>query len=254
MLNDLLLLSGNDIPFSAAEITVHVPTIKEIGLIGEELFFMGIQFLNFSKDNLVDVDQREMQQFSDFQILMSIATNNDLNVRTSRAAAEMVLTLLFPEYKITFLPIAIALFKDEKNYFINQDNFDEFKEILTQVFCLTDIFGQQVQPSYNPGNAVAERLAKQFERYHKKIKEIKSQSTDGQKVSILSRYISILAVGEHKDINSLVNYTIYQLFDEFTRFNLKQQSDMYIQAKMAGAKDLQEVENWMKDIHSNSDD
>jgi hypothetical protein len=26
--------------------------------------------------------------------------------------------------------------------------------------------------------------------------------------------------------------------------------DIYIQAKMAGAKDLKEVEDWMKDIHS----
>jgi hypothetical protein len=26
--------------------------------------------------------------------------------------------------------------------------------------------------------------------------------------------------------------------------------DMYIKARMAGAKDLKEPENWMKDIHS----
>jgi hypothetical protein len=26
--------------------------------------------------------------------------------------------------------------------------------------------------------------------------------------------------------------------------------DIYLQAKMAGAKDLKEVEDWMKDIHS----
>ena len=26
--------------------------------------------------------------------------------------------------------------------------------------------------------------------------------------------------------------------------------DIYVQAKMAGAKDLEEVDNWMKDIHS----
>jgi hypothetical protein len=34
---------------------------------------------------------------------------------------------------------------------------------------------------------------------------------------------------------------------------LKQESDIYVQAKMAGAKDLKEVENWMKDIHSDSE-
>lgn len=254
MLNDLLLLSGNDIPFTAAELTLHVPTIKEIGLIGEEMFFTGLQFLNFSKANLLDADNIDSQQYTDFQILMSIAASQDLNMRQSKIAAEMVLTLLFPEHTIHFLPIAIALTKEGTNHLINQDNFDEFKQILTQVFCLQDIFGNNTPRTYNPGNAVAERLAKQFERYHKKINEIKGSQKGGQKVSILSRYISILAVGEQKDINSLLNYTIYQLFDEFNRFNLKQQSDMYIQAKMAGAKDLQEVENWMKDIHSDSND
>lgn len=254
MLNDLLLLTGNEIPFPAAELTIHVPTVKEIGLIGEELFFTGVQFLNFSKDNLLLEDKADAQQYTDFQIFMSIISSQDLNIRQNKVAAEMVLSLMFPEYKLTFLPIAIALTKDGENHLINQENFDEFKQILNQVFCLKEIFGQTAQKSYNPGNAMAERLAKQFERYHKKVNELKNKSSQGQKVSILSRYISILAVGEQKDINSLVNYTIYQLFDEFNRFNLKQQSDMYIQAKMAGAKDLQEVENWMKDIHSDSDD
>ena len=72
---------------------------------------------------------------------------------------------------------------------------------------------------------------------------------ESQKISILSRYASILAVGEQKDLNSLMNYTVYQLYDEFQRFELKQNFDIYLQAKMAGAKDMEEVDNWMKDLH-----
>jgi len=30
------------------------------------------------------------------------------------------------------------------------------------------------------------------------------------------------------------------------------ENDIYIQAKMAGAKDLKEADNWMKDIYSNT--
>ena len=45
-------------------------------------------------------------------------------------------------------------------------------------------------------------------------------------------------------------YTIYQLFDEWERFCLKMNYDAYVKAKMFGAKDLEEVENWMKDIHA----
>ena len=68
-------------------------------------------------------------------------------------------------------------------------------------------------------------------------------------MAILSRYVSILAVGEQKNINDLMNYTVYQLFDEFDRFELKEQFDLYIRAQLAGARDLKEVDNWKKDIH-----
>jgi hypothetical protein len=44
---------------------------------------------------------------------------------------------------------------------------------------------------------------------------MKKQGGEGQKVAILTRYVSILAVGEKKDMNSLLGYSVYQLFDEF---------------------------------------
>ena len=52
MLSDLLLLSGNDIPFPEAQVTIHQPTLKEIAYIGEEAFFLGCGFLDFSKNVL----------------------------------------------------------------------------------------------------------------------------------------------------------------------------------------------------------
>ena len=69
-----------------------------------------------------------------------------------------------------------------------------------------------------------------------------------KRISILSRYASILAVGLQKDLKGLMNYTVCQLYDEFQRFQLKVQWDAYIQARIAGAKDLDEVDNWMIDL------
>ena len=37
MLDSLLLLSGNDIPFIEANLTIHNPTLKEIGYFVEDL-------------------------------------------------------------------------------------------------------------------------------------------------------------------------------------------------------------------------
>ena len=79
MLNDLLLLSGNDIPFVAAQVNIHQPTIKEIAYIGEEAFFTGCQLLNFSKDILNEEDKSNLEQLSNFEVLMSIINDKMAN-------------------------------------------------------------------------------------------------------------------------------------------------------------------------------
>ena len=110
------------------------------------------------------------------------------------------------------------------------------------MFGLDEING--TSGGYNPVGKKAEKIAEKLQ----KAKNRKAQ--DGpHKVAILSRYVSILSVGEQKDMNDLMQYTVFQLKDEFKRYQMKQSFDMYIQAKMAGAKDLDEVDNWMDDIH-----
>lgn len=71
-----------------------------------------------------------------------------------------------------------------------------------------------------------------------------------KEINIFDRYISILAVGQKKNVNDFNDYTVYQLLDEFTRYQKKESYDMYISAKMAGAQNLEDVDNWMEDIHS----
>ena len=46
-----------------------------------------------------------------------------------------------------------------------------------------------------------------------------------------------------------MNYTIPQLYDEYKRFEMKYQYDMYVQQKMLGAKNLKEIKFWMDDIY-----
>ena len=148
--DELLLLTGNDIPFPKAKLIIHQPHIRDIGLIEESNFFTGCHFL------LIDKNQ------------ISFEDKNGLDVQT---------------------------------------NFDIF------------------------------------------IAAMNSRDQAPHKVAVYSKYISILAVGLKKSMIDLSNYTIYQLRDEFKRFQLKQDFDIYIKAKLAGAQDLEEVENWMEDIH-----
>lgn len=243
MLNELLLLSGNDIPFEEARVIIHQPTIKEIAYIGEEAFYSGCGVLNFSKDNLSEEDRVNLKNKTNFDVLMSMIMDNSHPVmRKNSINANMVLALMFPEYQIRFSRRAIFLIKEGETYSINSENFEKFKEILSAIFCL---HGRGEEQSYNPGGELAKKIAEKFKQRKQKIAEQQGE----QKVAILSRYTSILAVGEKKSINDLMRYTVYQLFDEFDRFELKEQFDLYIRAQLAGARDLKEVDNWKKDIH-----
>lgn len=240
--NDLLFLSGNDIPFIEAQLIIHQPTIKEIGLIGEEVFFTGCQLLNFSRNLLNEEDKMHLGDQSNFDILIAILREQNAVMQKNRNCVNMVLALLFPDYKIQFQNQCILLEKDEQYYQINRDNFEQFKEIISIIFQLK----QDDKATFNPSGELASRIAAKLQKRHQKLAEDKPD----KKIDILSRYVSILSVAQHKDMNMLLNYTVYQLYDEFKRNELKMGYDVYIKAKMAGAKDLKEVEDWMKDIHS----
>ncbi len=245
-MDDLLLISGNDIPFIEAQISIHQPMIKEIAYIGEETFFIGCELLNFSKDILDEKDKINLENKSNFEIFMSIMRENNSALLKNKTSAKLVLTLIFPEYQIQFNKNELLLIKDgEEPHSINSKNFEIFKKILVNMFCLNrkNSEGQ----NYNPGNKRAAMIAEKLARGRAKAAAAKGET---QKIAILSRYISILAVGEYKSINSLTKYTVYQLFDEFERFQMKAEYDLFMKAKLSGAKDLEEVEHWMKEIHS----
>ena len=246
MLNNLLLISGNDIPFEEAQVIIHPPTLKEIAFIGEDNFYIGCEFLTFSKNRLSLADKEFHKDKTDLMVFIMLM--KEPKMRDTAIAAEMVLTLLFPRYSISFEWDRIVLKEQELIHSINSKNFDTFKQILSTIFCLKTA---GIKEDYNPAGSLAQKIADKFNKRKQKLAELKQNSNESSKsISILSRYISILTTGMQKDINSYMNYTIYQLFDEFKRFELKMRYDMHVKAQLAGAKDLPEVEDWTKDLYN----
>ena len=246
MVENLLLLSGNDIPFPEARVTIHQPTLKEIAYIGEEAFFVGCGFLDFSKNLLKETDKNNLENYNDFDIFMLIVTDKNKDAKRSIEAAFLVLNLIFPLYEISVRDNLIILKKNNEEFSINRDNFNKFKEIISEMFSLK--LGANSSEDYNPVGDMAKRIAEKFKKRHEQLNKIAKDTKNNKPIAILSRYVSILSVGLQKTLNDLMQYTVYQLYDEFQRFQLKVQWDAYIQAKMAGAKDLEEVDNWMIDL------
>lgn len=167
------------------------------------------------------------------------------DVKISITSAELVLSLLFPNYQLVKMPNIILLNREledgsKEQVMINNDNFEQFKSIIQAMFCLDVASGGK----YNPANKLAEQIAKKLEERQKKL----SQKKDGkEEIDILGRYISILALGNHHTIPQLMEYTVYQLFNEFQRFEKKYAYDSWFKAKLAGAEGLQDVQNWLSD-------
>ena len=243
MINDLTLLSGADIPFFAAQVAIHQPTLKEIGMIGEDVFYAGCGVLSFSKDNLSPEDRINLEQISDFEILMSMLAGRDIATMQNRIHATMVLSLMFPDYEISLSLEEITLKKEDEIRSINSTNFEKFKEILSAMFCLGE---KSNESNYNPGGKKAQEIAEKLKKRKQILAEQKGES---EKVSILSRFASILAVGQKQNLYDVLGYTVYQIFDQYDRFELKEMNDIHLKAQLAGARDLQEVDNWRKDLH-----
>ena len=167
------------------------------------------------------------------------------NVATQKSvdSALKVLFLLFNKYEVSLTQHGICLALGEELHYIDQTNFNEFKEIILDIFCLKKFLKDT---SYNPKGRLAQQIAEKLAKGRQQAAAVKGEQDS---ISIFSRYISILAVGEHKDMNELLNYTVFQLFDEFQRFQLKMAHDIYVQSKLAGATKIEEPEDWMEDIH-----
>ena len=221
MKNELLYLSGIDIPFAEATAIIHNPTIREIGYIGEEDFFTGCNLIASIKKLLNFEDKSVISNASDFQIFMSIIC--DTNYTHFKKAVIKVLSLLFPNYEANFYKDYIILTNDKMGIIrINELNFEQFQQIIRTMFCLDYILNKGAT-EYNPQGTRAEKIAEKFRKARAKVQKLNSQ-------------------GESKDINTLLNYTVFQLFDEFQRFENKTKFDYVTQAKMAGAK-IDEVDN-----------
>ena len=246
MIDRLLLICGNDIPFPEAQLTIHQPTLREIGYITEQRFWPSCELLKFDKNFLSEEDKKGLLDRTNFNIIMTMIQEKNIESQEARVNVLSLLSLLFPTRKIFIGRRSIQLrdYHSEKEYDvgeINEENFEIFKKILIDMFCLTNEENKQ----YNPSGDLAKKIAEKI----KKGRAEKARLSTDTNISILSRYISILAVGQQKDINVLKNYTVYQLMDEFNRFMLKTGYDAWERYRIAGATGMEDPQDWLKDIH-----
>lgn len=237
----LALMCGSDIPIPEIQMAVHQPKIKEIALMGEADFFVGIQCLNINKD-LLHQDKTLLQNTNNFQIFMTIMSEKE--TKDKKFATQQLLQLLFPNCNVMFTPRSIVLQGEGVTQMIDESNFEIFQGILKQVFCVSNKNNQQA--GFNPANEQAQKIAEKLMRGRQRVAELNGTAN----ASIFSQYLSILTVGlSSMSLKELMELTMFQLYDLVERYQLYISWDIDIRSRLAGAKPDDRPENWMKNIH-----
>lgn len=235
----LALMTGVDIPIPELQLVIHQPTIKEISMIGEQDFFIGIQMLCVDKKIYIE-DESLLASTTNFQIFMTMLEQKQM--ADKKQAVQQVLTLLFPQAKVIFTPRSIFLNISEGNVTIDEGNFEKLQEILIQQFCLQG----SGQEQFNPQSKKAKEIAQKLMKARQKVAQQKATENSG---SMFTQYLSVLTIGTSLTLKDAMELTMYQLYDLIERYSMYLNWDIDIRSRMAGAKGDKPVENWMKQIH-----
>ncbi len=250
MIDKLLLISGNDIPLAEAQVTIHQPKLKEIAYMNQTSFWTSCELLGFNKkifkNKLAQSQQKALERFSNLTLLLTMIKNESSEGKKAYNNFTNILFMLFPGYQINFTNNVINLIHDETQevYIINDKSFLQLQSIVKEMFWLTKLANEQ----YDPSGKLAEKIAEQIKQGQKKRAQL--GSLNDSDINLLNRYISILAAGKNKSILEIMDYTVYQLMDEYTRFMLLYNNRQWFDLKIAGATGLDEQPDWLKDIHS----
>ena len=161
-----------------------------------------------------------------------------------KEAVMKLFQIIFPEYKVNFLPRSLIFIKGEQMITIDESNFDILQKNIQYVFCLNN--SSNDMHNFNPGNEKAREIAEKLMRGRQRVA---AQNHEGEG-SIFVQYVSTLTVGLNSmSFNDCLNLTMYQLFDLVERYMLFINWDLDIKSRLAGGKPDSKPDNWMKNIH-----
>lgn len=241
------MMAGIDIPIQELALVIHPPTIADIAYMGENKFFINLQYICLDKYSLIQ-DEALLKQLTNFQVFMKILEQS----KSKKEDIQTLLLLLFPNYSSIILPNGIILNQENQQPVrIDDSNFDIFQECIKQVTCISNIF-QNENIIYNPANAAAKKIADKLMAGRRKVAELNNKKNSSG--SVLARYLSILEVAKVVSPIEGPKLNLFQLFDLMERYNAFVEWDIDIKVRLAGGESNKDPENWMRDFYSENHD
>lgn len=243
-----LYLSGQQIPIPNCNIAITQPTIKQIVVFGEDYFFQSVQILTQPEliANQVREDNPQLAMLSDFQLLLIILKQD----RSLLNCIKDFLELSFSNYQIEIKDSAIEFSMEEQLVgVVNPFNFTFFQIVIDNLFNLH--MGEDKE-EYKPVDDKAAEIAAKLKRGREKVADLKNSNKDKKDSSLFGTLISTLSIGMQMDIRIFFEYTPFQLYDSFNRFNSKEENDFYkkiISTPLMDASAMDEPEPWKRDLY-----
>lgn len=234
-------MTGVDLPIPELQLTMHQPTIKEISMLGERSFLIGIQILTIDKRMYIS-DEEILAQTNNFNLFIQLMNEKEVSDKKEHVLA--VLSLLFPSSKIILLPRAMILNSGSTETIIDEGNFEILQSLLVQCFCIS---GSE-QEHFNPKNEKARQIAQKLMKGRQRVAELKAEENSG---SAFAQYLSILTVGlDSMSLKDCLKLTVYQMYNLIERYSMYINWDIDIRSRLAGAKADKPIESWMKQIQN----
>lgn len=249
-----LMLSGQQVQIPGANLFITQPTINQIVTFGEDNFLVAVSLLSSTKNLIKRIKQgnSELQRYSDFQLLMIVLQEDE----SIRLLVDNLFTLIFPDYLIRVEQASINFLvsyeseedEEELQYAlvgqIHPYNFENFQNLLYDLF--TPKGSKESEPEFNPANEAAASIAAKLQKGREKRAEQRGPQ------SLFGIYCSILSIGLNIDINTLYNYTPFQLYDAYNRFASKMESDFYTRVSTMPFMDVSKMdrpEEWTRNLY-----
>lgn len=229
---ELRLISGLPLDVDN-KIKIYPLTMRDIGGIGLEEYNRLISILLIEKEDIQQTTDKDLGDVSSFDIL----SVNCFHSEVHRKNAEDILSYITKQ-NVTFLPdhlmFNVGNIKDE--CYINNDNYNKLVDIIK----VQNRISKESKKEQPQMSAKAKRLAEKRARGRQMLKDAR-----GEGGITLPQLISVLGVFT-KDLDSVLDMTIYQLHDQYERFirRLNYEADFEKLLVGAEAKDLNLDIHW----------
>lgn len=224
---DLKLKMISNVPIIIDGISIYSVPIKQIAEFGYKNYNQAIKILCISKQEIESLINEKISSLEFLQMNMIF----DPNVKI---VLNEILSLICKEN---------VVYSDKQECFVisgrllDKNNFDEVIDIIRKINSIENTD----EPTEHPSNEKAKMI---LQKRRKARMRLMSSSNNDETLNLYD-LVSIVAVGLKLPIDKVIEYSIYQLLDQFKRLMAKENYETSISSLLQGAnKNDLELKHW----------